>query len=70
MVGNIDSISFSNLWLLHSVAKGNQGAEGIYQDHEKREATSPKGRQNHDQDQQEEQHHQVQVENSQVPLDP
>ena len=54
------------LMIVFCLAKGNQGPEGIHQDHEKRPQASPKCRQNHHQEEQEDQHHQVQAQNTKI----
>ena len=64
MVGTV----FSSL-IVVIVAQGNQGPEGIHQDHEERQQASPKCRQNHHQEEQKVPDHQVQAQNSKVPLD-
>ena len=51
-----------------TVAQGNQGFEGVHQDHEEREEIPPSGRKDHNQEEQEEQHHQAEAPYATLPI--
>ena len=49
-------------------AEGNQGPQGVHQDHASREEAPPQGGKDHYKEEQEELCHQVQAQNPQIPL--